>query len=103
MVFGFSLLVGTIKKPETISKMTFFVTYMEKFGSFYPEEIEKLTTAYREMKEIKSEGNGSAYGEHLKLAKILRECGVHDRLEDSATVEWYIEEIITYGRTPQRS
>ncbi len=72
-----------------------------KFGDFYIEEIEKLRDAYREMKEIKSEGNGSAYGEHMKLALILRECGVHDKLEDSATVEWYVEEIITYGRTPR--
>jgi hypothetical protein len=73
---------------------------MTKFGDFYPEEIDKLTIAYREMKEIKSECNGSAYGEHMKLAKILRECGVFDKLEDSATVEWYVEEIITYGRKP---
>lgn len=74
---------------------------MAKFGDFYPEEIERLTIAYREMKDIKSDENGSAYGEHMKLALILRECGVLDRLEDSATVEWYVEEIITYGRKPK--
>lgn len=74
-----------------------------KFGDFYIEEIEKLRDAYREMKEIKSECNGSAYGEHMKLALILRECGVCDKLEDSATVEWYVEEIITYGRTPRNN
>ena len=75
---------------------------MTKFGDFYQEEIDKLTAAYRRMKEIKSECNGSAYGEHLLLVKILRECGVHDGLEDSFTVERYVEEIITYGRTPGR-
>ncbi len=72
-----------------------------KFGDFYIEEIEKLRTAYQEMKEIKSECNGSAYGEHMKLAAILRECGVYDKLEDSVTVEWYVEEIITYGHKPK--
>ena len=76
---------------------------MAKFGDFYTEEIDRLTVAYREMKDIKSEGNGSAYGEHMKLALILRECGVHDKMEDSVTVEWYVEEIITYGRKPKVS
>lgn len=72
-----------------------------KFGDFYIEEIERLRDAYQEMKQVKSECNGSAYGEHMKLALILRECGVLDKLEDSVVVEWYVEEIITYGRKPE--
>lgn len=68
--------------------------------TFYDEEIEKLRGAYQQMQEVKSEGNGSAFGEHYKLARLLRSFGVSLDFESSSQIENVVEHIITYGEVP---
>lgn len=67
---------------------------------FYPEEIEKLRVAYQEMMDRRSDGTGSAYGEHYLLVDLLRKFGVEAEFESSSQVENYVEHVITYGTKP---
>ena len=73
---------------------------MTKKPKFYPEEIERLDKAWREMMERRSEGTGSAWGDHYVLVNILRDCGVEAEFESSSQVENYVEYVITYGEAP---
>lgn len=52
------------------------------------------------MIQRRSEGTGSAYGEHYILVSILRDCGVEDEFESSSQVENYVEHILIYGEAP---
>jgi hypothetical protein len=67
---------------------------------FYPEEIERLENAWREMVDRRSAGTGSAWGDHYILVGILRDCGVEAEFESSSQVENYVEYVITYGEAP---
>lgn len=67
---------------------------------FYPEEIEELRKAYTEFLQIKSEGTGSAFGEHYKLRALLRRMGVTEDFESSSQIENYVEHVLTYGTKP---
>ncbi|GEM_PF-4720044 len=67
---------------------------------FYPDEIERIKQAYFELKRRKSEGTGSAWGEHYLLLKVLRECGVDAEFEASSQIENYAEQVIIYGKKP---
>lgn len=67
---------------------------------FYPEEIEELRAAYSRFCEIKSESNGSAYGEHYNLVALLKKMGVTDSFESSSQVENYIEQVLINGQKP---
>jgi len=67
---------------------------------FYPEEIERIRQAWLDMMARKSDGSGSAFGEHYVLVNILKECGVHEQFESSSQVENYVEYVITYGKKP---
>jgi hypothetical protein len=67
---------------------------------FYPEEIEELRIAYQRMRDIRSDGSGSASGEHYILVDMLRRFGVEDEFESSSQVENYVEHVITYGTKP---
>lgn len=69
-------------------------------ADFFPEEIEKIKKAYFELKRRKSEGTGSAWGEHYVLLKVLRECGVDETFEASSQIENYAEYVIIYGKKP---
>jgi hypothetical protein len=73
---------------------------MSKKPQFYPEEIECLKQAWQEMVQRRSEGTGSAWGDHYKLVSILRDCGVDAEFESSSQVENYVEYVITYGEAP---
>lgn len=73
---------------------------MAKTHQFYPEEIERITKAYQEMMDRKSDGSGSAFGEHYVLVDILRQCGVDATFESSSQVENYVEYVITYKEAP---
>lgn len=73
---------------------------MSKSNKFYPEEIERLRDAWHKMIQRRSEGTGSAYGEHYILVSILRDCGVEDEFESSSQVENYVENILIYGEAP---
>jgi hypothetical protein len=66
-------------------------------AEFTDAEIAKLRRAYENFQEIRSEGNGSAYGEHYVLIKLLRQCGVSPVFEASSQIENMIEHILTYG------
>ena len=48
----------------------------------------------------RSDGTGSAWGEHYILVSILRECGVYIEFESSSQIENYVEYVITYGKEP---
>lgn len=52
------------------------------------------------MIQRRSEGTGSAWGDHYKLVAILRACGVDAEFESSSQVENYVEYVITYGEAP---
>lgn len=67
---------------------------------FHPEEITQLRRAYTEFCQIKSEQNGSAFGEHYKLRELLKRFGVNEKFESSSQIENYIEWVITYGNKP---
>jgi len=69
-------------------------------GDFYDDEIDALRQAYIDMKNIRSDSSGSAMGEHYKLAKILKNMGVHTKFEASSQIENYIEAVLTTGRKP---
>jgi hypothetical protein len=71
-----------------------------KKHQFYPEEIERLEKAWREMVDRRSAGTGSAWGDHYILVGILRDCGVEAEFESSSQVENYVEYVITYGEAP---
>jgi hypothetical protein len=73
---------------------------MSKKHQFYPEEIERLEKAWREMMDRRSAGTGSAWGDHYILVGILRDCGVEAEFESSSQVENYVEHVITYGEAP---
>ncbi len=73
---------------------------MPQKHKFYPEEIKRLREAWLKMRQRRSEGTGSAWGEHYILRKILRECGVHIEFESSSQIENYVEHVITYGEAP---
>ena len=73
---------------------------MAKKPKFYSEEIERLDKARREMMERRSEGTGSAWGDHYILVGILRDCGVEAKFESSSQVENYVEYVISYGEAP---
>jgi len=73
---------------------------MSKKHKFYTEEIERLRSAWLKMRQRRSEGTGSAWGEHYILRQILRECGVYVEFESSSQIENYIEYVITYGEAP---
>lgn len=57
---------------------------MSKRHKFYPEEIVRLEKAWREMIQRRSEGSGSAWGDHYVLVAILRDCGVDAEFESSS-------------------
>lgn len=78
----------------------YFVKNMSKKHQFYPEEIQHLEEAWREMIERRSAGTGSAWGDHYVLVNILRECGIDVEFESSSQVENYVEYVITYGTAP---
>jgi hypothetical protein len=65
------------------------------------DQLDRLRYAYGQMKRIKSDHNGSAYGEHHKLIALLRELGVKAKFEASAQVENFVEHVITYNETPK--
>lgn len=69
-------------------------------GLLYPEELQELRQAYREMLDRKSDNSGSAYGEHYLLVALLRRFGIRDRFEASSEVETYVEYVITYNQRP---
>jgi len=52
------------------------------------------------MLDVRSDGSGSAYGEHSILVDMLRRLGVNDEFESSFQVENYVEQVITYGTKP---
>jgi hypothetical protein len=72
-----------------------------KTGDFWPEEIERLQQAYAEFKQRKSEGTGSAWGEHYKLALVLRDIGVEVKGKEGAELEYLTEYVLTYRRIPK--
>lgn len=67
---------------------------------FYPEEIERLSKEYREMRQVRFDGNGSAAGNHYLLVKTLKEMGVHRPFEASSDVERYIEHVLLNKEAP---
>ena len=74
--------------------------FMTKKHKFYPEEIKRLDKAWREMMQRRSDGTGSAWGEHYILVSILRDCGVYIEFESSSQIENYVEYVITYEKEP---
>ena len=72
-----------------------------KSGDFWPEEIDRLQTAYIEFKRRKSEGTGSAWGEHYKLALVLRNMGIDVKDKEGAELEYLTEYVLTYKRKPK--
>ena len=77
------------------------MTISGKTGDFWPEEIKRLQKAYNEFKQRKSEGTGSAWGEHYKLAKMLGEMGVNIKGKDSVQIEAITEHILIYRSMPK--
>lgn len=73
---------------------------MKKKGVLYPQELQKLDQAYRAMLERRSEGTGSAYGEHHILVSLLREFGISASFESSSQVENFIEHLLIYNEVP---
>lgn len=71
-----------------------------KTGDFWPEEIEQLRQAYAEFKARKSEGTGSAWGEHYKLARVLGQMGVDVKGKEGSEIEHLAEYVLTYRRKP---
>jgi hypothetical protein len=64
-------------------------------SDIYPDERKEIDRIYRRILEIRSEGHGSASGEHYILTLVLKRCGVKN-LEDSASV-MYAAELILLG------
>lgn len=73
---------------------------MTKTGYLYPDELEKLRTAYIEMMDRKSDYSGSAFGEHYAIVALLKQFGITDTFEASSQVENYVEYLITYNEKP---
>jgi len=72
----------------------------EKKGVLYQDELKKLDQAYRTMLERRSEGTGSAFGEHHVLVSLLREFGITASFESSSQVENFIEHLLIYNEVP---
>lgn len=74
--------------------------YLAKTGYLYPEELERLRTAYIEMMDRKSDYSGSAFGEHYAIVALLKQFGITDIFEASSQVENYVEHLITCNQKP---
>lgn len=72
-----------------------------KKGYLSKSEWTKLDEAYRQMRDRRSDGTGSAYGEHHMLVALLGEFGIRAEFEASSQVENFIEHLLTYNELPE--
>ena len=71
-----------------------------KKGYLSESEWQELDKAYREMRDRRSDGTGSAYGEHHLLVALLGKFGIRNSFEASSQVENFIEHLLTYNEIP---
>lgn len=65
-----------------------------------PNQLLELRYAYTKLLDRRSELNGSAYGEHHILIKMLIGFGIRKKFESSSQVENYVEHIISHNEEP---